>query len=66
MLCPCGEKGIREGEEEKDKEKLSRFLLFSNTQPNAATEWENLISPVFLHLFYKSLLSPPIRDRMSL
>lgn len=45
MLCPCGEKATRE--EKKDKEKLSRFFLCSNTQPNAATEWENKASLQF-------------------
>lgn len=43
-LCPRGEKATREGEEEKDKEKLNRFFLFIHRQPNAATEWENKAS----------------------
>lgn len=58
MLCPCGEKATREGEEEKDKEKLSGFFLFSNTQPNAASEWEKKASLQFFSICFTNPYFP--------
>lgn len=62
-LCPCGEKATREGEKEKDKEKLNSFFSFSHTQPNRQPPNGKIRHfSSFLDLFYKSLLSPPITE----